>query len=828
VGELILLLGLWSMLAMGAPPDDTPVRLEVGIGKIERMVISDDGRLLVGRSRNELDAWLLDVEDWSLQRYYVCDEVTGLALIPTGDGGQQIWMSCGDGTIRALSYKDGVLDSVLDPDGNPVTIQVAETLSGIWYHETGDVGLLYVLTVAEEPSWLHVFDPASFYGDSDVLAGYPAAMAYSDFVEGLVVNNTLYVAHGGDNLSEMMLGVPNGTVIPSTPAAGMSIKDISPSPSGSVYGIDDSGILAEYVPGSRQFQTLLTSLGEPNAVVWSGDFDDDWLLVLGWDIYVWPLVSGLIQDSNPSLVIPGADNKVQDAVARDGYVFGGGEGGFIHLTTARPWVYPESLVVSVSEATNGEVFDLSFAADEPGDWEVFRGGDRFSTGTPVAWGTTIEIAELATAQISVDLNWDEGNNDLYVVYTNPARLTGHARTGVLIDNPPRPPTLTDSNVGFGDQMLSLHFEGIPDVDLAYYDVFVTTTSFSGSDWPTGGPAWDGPTSVTAPIRVDAVGGQSVEINIQPLTNGVLHYIAVRATDQGGLEGPMSNVVKGRPRPNYSASDLAGEPGGTPWAGTAWCSTSGGAMAGWLALMGAFLVGWTRRSTSLLALCFAAALASPGTSDAKEGNHDMTPQRGDFEIRYGVLHFSPQVNGDPNALSEVYKDSPTNILQLEFGPQIGRVLEFDLGFGFLQELAWRVDARGRQSTDRSMMTMFPLALDSTVRLHFWDEQILVPFARYGFDYVLYTELTDDGSGGKDKLQGAKIGHHIAGGVNILLDVFSQNRASLLEATSGINDTYLTIEFRKQNVDQRRYPASAPVKYGLDFTASMVTVGLKLDY
>ena len=105
---------------------------------------------------------------------------------------------------------------------------------------------------------------------------------------------------------------------------------------------------------------------------------------------------------------------------------------------------------------------------------------------------------------------------------------------------------------------------------------------------------------------------------------------------------------------------------------------------------------------------------------------------------------------------------------------------------------------------------------------------MPFFRYGFDYVLYSEVTDDGSGGKDKLQGAKIGHHMAGGVNILLDVFSQKRASLLEATSGINDTYLTIEVRRQNVDQRRYPASAPVKYGLDFSASMLTLGLKLDY
>lgn len=823
-----MLIGLWSMLAVGAPPDDTPVRLEVGIGKIERMVISDDGDLVVGRSRNELDAWLLDIDSWMIQKYYVCDEVTGLALIPMDDGAQQIWMSCGDGTVRALSFKDGFLDSVLDPDGNPLTIQVAETLSGIWYHETSEGGLLYMLTVAAEPSWLHVFDPETFYGDADVLPGYPVAMAYSDFHEGLVVNGSLFVAHGGSNMSVLPLGVPNATVTPSLPTAGVSVKDISPSPSGSVYAVDDTGLLAEYVRGSSQFNTMLTSLGEPNSVVWSGDFEDDWLLVLGWDIYVWPLDGGLLQDPNPSLVIPGADNKVQDAVARDGYVFGGGEGGFIHLTTARPWVHSDSLMVSVDEATDGDVFSLDFAGDDVGSWQVFRGGDRHGTGALVASGTTSVVDELATAQIEVDLSWDEGYNDLYVIYTNQAGLTGHAKTWVMIDNPPRPPVLTGANVGFGDEMLELSFEGIPDADLAYYEVYLTTSDFDPSAWPTGGPSWDGPTAITTPIRVDAAGGQPVEINIQPLKNGVLHYIALRATDQGGLEGPMSNVVKGRPRPNYSASEIAGEPGGTPWAGTAWCSTSGGALAGWFALIGAAGVAALRRSTALLALLFVATLGGVGDANAKEPNRDMTPQRGNFEIRYGVLNFSPQVNGNPNALSEVYKESPNNILQMEFGPQLGRVLELDFGVGFFQELAWKIDARGRQSSDRSMMTMFPLALDSTGRLHFWDEQLLVPFFRYGFDYVLYSELTDDGSGGKDKLQGAKIGHHLAGGVNILLDVFSQRRASLLEATSGINDTYLTIEVRRQNVDQRRYPASAPVKYGLDFSASMLTLGLKLDY
>ena len=69
-----------------------------------------------------------------------------------------------------------------------------------------------------------------------------------------------------------------------------------------------------------------------------------------------------------------------------------------------------------------------------------------------------------------------------------------------------------------------------------------------------------------------------------------------------------------------------------------------------------------------------------------------------------------------------------------------------------------------------------------------------------------------------------------GVNLLLDVFAKERASLLEVTSGINDSYLVFEWRSQRVDQRDRPwAPAPTKVkGFDFSGSLFTIGLKLDY
>jgi MYXO-CTERM domain-containing protein len=819
---------LASSVAFGVPPDGTPAKLDVGAGKIERLVLSDDGSLLAGRSRAELDAWFLDVESWQIGRFDPCGEVTGVALIPV-DGGQEIWVSCGDGTLRGLVYQDGVLDSVYDDEGNPVVVGLAESLSGVWYYEVDGEGLLYALTVATTTATLHVLDPhaAALPVDANVLPGYPATLPWPNFVEGLVNQGSLFVAHRSHEVSRVPLGTPNPRPIPSTLAISIVVQDIAPSLNGGFYGVDDAGLVAEYITASNQFILLLNGLQTPKAVTASEDVTDSWILVTGEEIKIWELSGGAISNPDPIFEIPDADNNIQDSVARDSYVFGGGEGGNIHVTTARPWVYPTQIIATPDSGTSGDTVSVSFLANEPGEWVLYRGGDRTGSGVPVASGVTSAVEELVQVDVDIDLSWDEGDNQLYAVYTNSLNLTGHARVSVVVDNPPRPPALTGGNVGFLDRALQLSFDGISDADLDHYDVYVSASPFESAEFPDdAGPEWDGGTRLETPVFVASAGGESVDVRIGPLQNYVTYYIAVRATDQGGLVGPLSNVVTGRPRPTFTAADLANEKGGSP------CST-GGVGGGWAGLLAVGALAFVRRrrlgAVLGLAACALSLLASPEASaQEKEKWRDQTPQRGNFEVRYGVVNFLPQANGRDNAIDTVYKDAPHNILQVEFGPQIGRVLEFDAGIGLFQELAFRVDLQGSQSADRTMLTWWPLLVSTTGRLHIVDEQFLVPFVRYGLDYVMYSELTDNSAGGKDKLQGAKLGHHYAFGFNLLLDTINRGRASLLEAQTGINDTYLVVEFRRQNVDSRRDPWRAPVKRGFDFTSSMVTVGFKLDY
>jgi hypothetical protein len=69
-------------------------------------------------------------------------------------------------------------------------------------------------------------------------------------------------------------------------------------------------------------------------------------------------------------------------------------------------------------------------------------------------------------------------------------------------------------------------------------------------------------------------------------------------------------------------------------------------------------------------------------------------------------------------------------------------------------------------------------------------------------------------------GGHYGYHYAAGLQILLDIFEPRRASLLHARSGVNDSYIVVEYRHREVGEN--------EDGLKFTGSEVTVGLRIGF
>ena len=798
------------------------------------MALGVDGGLVAGRDQSTLSGWLLDVDTWETQTGILegeC-EVTGVAVVDFLVAAE-LWFSCGDGTVRVKLWDGSELTDVAEL---PASIEVDTALSGIWYYFDVELAVaqLYALTVDESEIRVHVIDLAGNV-DLSTYGSWPQTVAKNKFEEGVISGDQLFINHSSSDMSRMQL--PDGPISLVTFQQGgnltFNIEDIAPSPLG-VYAVG-STLAAELVWTFPSWATMFNSLIDPQAIVANFDPDDAWLVVTGEQIKVWEMDSNysiIGDESTPYWASEvDANSGIQDAVADGGYLFGGGIQGNLHIGTARPWVYPNLISVepaSPTTVTLDEVVTLKFTSNVSGDYAVYQGGDRTGSGDWMAGGTVTALTE-EVVELVIDLAWDEGDNDVIVVVTGPNNMTGHAAASITVDNPPKPPGLTNAKLQFGDEELHLRFPGIYDSDLDYYEVYMTETEWSSADWQdnaSGGPEYVGNAGIKRkgfPIIIQAEPGESVDKTLRPLVNYTTYYVGVRAVDEGGLVGPMSNVINESPRPSNTAAELARERGGGP------CSTSGQTV-GWMGLLLGVAALTRRRSAPALVAVLGLALMAPvahaqDNRTRREPAKDLTPTYGDFEIRYGGINL---VDENINA---VYKDNPSNILQMEFGPQFYKVIEVDLLVGFFQELAFTIDESGAQSGDRTMMTWYPLGIDMSLRAHIIDEQFAVPFVRAGFDYIIWNEKWDTVRGDdKNVLGGAKFGNHIGLGVNILLDTFAKERASLLEASSGINDSYLVIEWRKQAVDQRNQPWSPkPTKVkGLDFAGNMITIGLKLDY
>lgn len=823
-------------LAFADPPDRLAKLWDINTsgGQVERMIVSPSGDLLVGRLENSQEGWLLDINRWKMLTFSDC-AVNGVVPIEFTGADPELWIACADGSVIVRSYDGQGLSVAQTADGVARQYSVAESLSAIWFEE--QYGYVYALSVAGDEPTLHTLDPQSeeLLVDASVQAGFPKPLGSLGFNEGTIVDGTLFVSHGGSDMSSLILTPPAAAAVPSIFTTPFNCEDLAANPFGGVYCIDSRGQAASYNELTNTYNLFgLGVLDEPQAICASLDLDDGWLAVTGAQVKVWEMDETGAISEDPYYEGPeDADNPINDMVSDAGYLFGGGPEGRLHIVTARPWVYPGSLVLrrgstvldpAVDAAAKDQEISLTFQVDEAVDWEVYRGGDRNGGGELLGSGSTDADQDVVLSFV-IDEGFQEAVNEIYVVATDSTGLIGHAQTELTVDNPPDPPTLTDANLAFGDGLLTLSFPGIPDEDLKQYEIYVSATEWRAADYPAGGPEFDGTTNLKTPLVRAASGGQSMTVKIKPLENYVTYYVGVRARDQGDKEGPMSNVIKDTPRPTFTAAELAGDPGGTP------CSTGTAPAAGWITVGVGLLALGRRRRGALGAALLALSLGGIGDAHAQSGDRDqpwwqqdLTPSRGNFEIRYGVINLADE------RLADVYRDAPTNLLHAEFGPQFFRVAELDFGFGFFQELAYTIDGPdGVQSGERTMLTWWPLSLDGTARLHLLDEQPLVPLLRYGWDYVIWSEKSDNTTGSKDVTTGAKFGTHWALGLQLLLDTFQPSRASLLEAQSGINDSWLTFEWRRQTVDDRGRPwLGAQNNSLLNFSGDAFMVGIKLDY
>lgn len=234
---------------------------------------------------------------------------------------------------------------------------------------------------------------------------------------------------------------------------------------------------------------------------------------------------------------------------------------------------------------------------------------------------------------------------------------------------------------------------------------------------------------------------------------------------------------------------------------------------------------TRRPLLLFVPLLAALVLAPMTASAQvseESKFEESPKWFSTGLAFGAVWLN-----DDN-IQSTYGSQGRFMTKLHFGvvPWSKYVhIEIDAGLGFLQFTGTQtfVDS-GDTSSDKVMMTIFPLTVDLLVGIDIVDEQPVMPYGGIGLGVALWREHE---TGGGEKWTGDRFGFNAFFGAAFLLDVIERSRAHQLDETTGINDAYLTIEGRWADV-KYQVRDGATTSDGLGFGGWSVTGGLKLVF
>ncbi len=726
---------------------------------------------------------VVDTATWDDTTFEVCNGARGVAARVTDAGEWLFHVGCADGAVRTARISAAGAFSLDDERLEP--------------------GQEEVLAVEADDAWIYaVVDRAEGYPavyawsvtDGAAREGYPVVLGASNVSDTALTTQLLLVAHGSDVVSKLTTGAA-AAVLPVERLGGRSYVDLWAPSDTAVFAVDDGGGIVRFNTGTTDFDLLLDTDEALGAV--GGDADAGWCFVgTSTDLAVRDY-SGTIGAESARIDGVGGASEI---VVADGRAFVAAGDEVIVLTEA-PWVTIESM--APTEVSTGATVTARFSADAGSSWEARVGGDSASAGLLLASGT-LTPGEPVDASFTVGTGFEEGANRVWISAKNGA-LRGHDAGVVTVQSPPGAVAFGEDSLGFGDGQLTVRFTALDASDIDHYTIYVTTTPFSASDWPTGGPAFDGADAVAAPLEVSGVPGAEVVTTLRPLTNDTTYYVAVRAIDTGGLEGPMSDVQSATPLPTYSAAELAGEQGG-------FCGLPLSAGAAAVALAGLLAGTRRRRAAPVLALGVALGAAVPSSAEARP-----LEVRQNLQLRYG-----PVAVADPYYV-EVFGEKGTERLDLEYGATT-RFVELDAGVGFTQELGFLLASDGTVSDEHDMFTIFPLTATATLRLDLMrgETQPIVPFGRLGGDLHVWREnwYVPEGSGAESARSGGKLGWHWAAGAALRLDTLDPTAASELEARTGVRDTFLVWEYRATQM--------AHGEDQLDLSTSGWTLGLKLDY
>jgi hypothetical protein len=155
------------------------------------------------------------------------------------------------------------------------------------------------------------------------------------------------------------------------------------------------------------------------------------------------------------------------------------------------------------------------------------------------------------------------------------------------------------------------------------------------------------------------------------------------------------------------------------------------------------------------------------------------------------------------------------------------IEVNSAVGFAQFKGTEQFLAGGESADEVWLTVLPMHVDLLLGIDIAREQPVVPYGGFGLAMAMWREVTGDSEfcGTSGTYCGNHYGYNGFFGAALLLDRIEPERAAKVDANSGINDAYFTLEGRYADVGWRASGGKL-ARSGLSFGGWSAIFGLKL--
>ena len=535
---------LWfSIVFVGIAIGESLLFVEERSTAFEDVVASEDGQWVAFGTGSSGQIHLLAIDSWTLETLDVCVGSLGaLAFDETG----YLYVGC-DAT--------GILQ--IDPSSGRVEAEIPVDATGFYFSSLYD-GNLFVL--GENPNGgnprVHQVDLQQLIEQDD--GAFPSTLGYGAPKDMERVGNYLVVAHGSTSVSKIDPVSGGATRDQQGPTTG-ACEDVLPEENATNALISGgSAGVYRFLYSSNQLQfasigadvDLVTALIQHDEDLWVADSTSDSLKSFSYS------AGGATMGSDVLAEVPLDFNKsIQEMVSVQGYIVAGTEDGAVVVVGNGPWVEAQTPDPSVLEDETD--FTVTFNSTQDGTFEMLLHATTNEDGSVLASGTVI-ANESIEQELSATNEFLEGENTIRIVVTSEDGV-GHDSFDISIDTPPTTPTLTQREVGYGDERILLSGTAISDSDVSYYQVYLSNNAYQSSDYAEGGPTWE--SNDASELQIEVTASEAYEWFIEGLSNDQEYFISIRAFDEGGKFSSLSSVQSVTPKNTFSASQLVGEEGG---------------------------------------------------------------------------------------------------------------------------------------------------------------------------------------------------------------------------------------------------------------------------